>query len=410
MYRVFIKTKILTQLSGGHDDFLIAMVAELLAAELSDIHLKDDFPAKKVLEINRNNIPVERMELLGQIGQAVKRALAAGVGLPYVVVILKEALGEAYIGGKMAGDERLPPPYAQDVFNFEDAVHAGGKLDGMASVPPRYLKDSFNFEEWLFVGGKFGDSRRIPPRYLEELFELEYAVYAGGILSGNAAVSPPRREDYFSFNNILYIGGKNSETSAVPVPEKEDTIGLGGTVGAGGRMALGGSVPVPAKAYVIIFPHLLKHSEKAGGFYEIFARRFVPLKEQGERIAGLNLGGSCGLNVRRAIPLKEDAIRLTAKLRAGGFFEGASAVPLPVAPNVITFSRMERKARAGGIVEGAFRAPIAVADDVHNAGLAEHGIRTGGTLEGQTFTPLADRTLSPRTSGTRAARIPVPEI
>lgn len=79
-YRLAIKVKLMAQLSGGDDNNLINAAAELLAIDPSEVELEDDFPAKKKMTINARIVPPDRLKLIDQIGAALKRIVAAGVG------------------------------------------------------------------------------------------------------------------------------------------------------------------------------------------------------------------------------------------------------------------------------------------------------------------------------------------
>ena len=79
-YRLEIRVKVMSQLSGGDDDTVINAAAELLGVAPSDIELEDDFPAKKKMMVNALAIPPERQKLIDQIAADLKRLLAAGVG------------------------------------------------------------------------------------------------------------------------------------------------------------------------------------------------------------------------------------------------------------------------------------------------------------------------------------------
>ena len=83
LYRIFIRVKMIAQLSGGDDDTVIKAAAELLGVEYSDIVLKDVWPAKKHLSVDLKLLSEERLNLLEQIAQAIKRTMAAGVGLVF---------------------------------------------------------------------------------------------------------------------------------------------------------------------------------------------------------------------------------------------------------------------------------------------------------------------------------------
>lgn len=80
-YRLSIKVKVLAQLSGGDTDTVINAAAELLDVGLSDVLLEDVFPAKIALYVDQNLLSEERMRLIEPIAWAIKRILAAGVGM-----------------------------------------------------------------------------------------------------------------------------------------------------------------------------------------------------------------------------------------------------------------------------------------------------------------------------------------
>lgn len=81
LYRIFIKVKMIAQLSGGDNDAIINAAAELLGVEYSDILLDDVYPAKIALYVDQALLSDERLDLIEQIAYAIKRALLAGVGM-----------------------------------------------------------------------------------------------------------------------------------------------------------------------------------------------------------------------------------------------------------------------------------------------------------------------------------------
>lgn len=87
-YRLEIRVKVMSQLSGGDDDTVINAAAELLGVEPTDIELEDDFPAKKKMMVNGLIIPQERQKLIDQISADIKRLLAAGVGFDLSLVYI----------------------------------------------------------------------------------------------------------------------------------------------------------------------------------------------------------------------------------------------------------------------------------------------------------------------------------
>lgn len=81
LYRLAIKVKVLSQLSGGDTDTVIKAAADLLGVEYSDIKFEDVFPAKIALYVDWLLLTQERQELIEPIAWAIKRILAAGVGI-----------------------------------------------------------------------------------------------------------------------------------------------------------------------------------------------------------------------------------------------------------------------------------------------------------------------------------------
>lgn len=81
LYRIFIKVKMIAQLSGGDNDAIINAAAELLGVEYSDVLVEDVWPAKIAIYVDQTLLSEERLDLIEQIAYAIKRALLAGVGL-----------------------------------------------------------------------------------------------------------------------------------------------------------------------------------------------------------------------------------------------------------------------------------------------------------------------------------------
>lgn len=81
LYRLAIRVKILSQLSGGDTDTVIRAAAELLGVEEHDIEFEDVFPAKIALYVDWLLLTQERQDLIEPIVCAIKRIVAAGVGM-----------------------------------------------------------------------------------------------------------------------------------------------------------------------------------------------------------------------------------------------------------------------------------------------------------------------------------------
>ena len=81
LYRLAIKVKVMSQLSGGDTDTVIKAAADLLGVENYDIKFEDVFPAKIALYVDWLLLTQERQELIEPIAWAIKRIIAAGVGM-----------------------------------------------------------------------------------------------------------------------------------------------------------------------------------------------------------------------------------------------------------------------------------------------------------------------------------------
>lgn len=81
LYRLAIRVKILSQLSGGNTDTIIKAAADLLGVEDADIEFEDVFPAKIALYVDWLLLTQERQELIDPIAWAIKRIIVTGVGM-----------------------------------------------------------------------------------------------------------------------------------------------------------------------------------------------------------------------------------------------------------------------------------------------------------------------------------------
>lgn len=81
LYRLAIKVKVMSQLSGGDTDTIIRAAADLLGVEDTDIGFEDVFPAKIALYVDWLLLTQERQDLIEPIAWSIKRILAAGVGM-----------------------------------------------------------------------------------------------------------------------------------------------------------------------------------------------------------------------------------------------------------------------------------------------------------------------------------------
>lgn len=80
-YRMAIKVKLMAQLSGGDINTVIEAASALLEVDASEVMLDEVYPAKIELFVDQKLLSPERIEMLDLIAEAIKRILAAGVGL-----------------------------------------------------------------------------------------------------------------------------------------------------------------------------------------------------------------------------------------------------------------------------------------------------------------------------------------
>ncbi len=80
-YRLAIKVKVMAQLSGGDVDTVIWATAALLEVDPSEVLLEEVYPAKIALYVDQNILSQEKLDMIFQFADAIKRIMAAGVGL-----------------------------------------------------------------------------------------------------------------------------------------------------------------------------------------------------------------------------------------------------------------------------------------------------------------------------------------
>lgn len=80
-YRLLIKVKMLSQLSGGDIETVANAAATLLEIPAERITLRESFPAKVRLDIKEADLTAETLENIVDIAAMIKRILAAGIEL-----------------------------------------------------------------------------------------------------------------------------------------------------------------------------------------------------------------------------------------------------------------------------------------------------------------------------------------
>lgn len=80
-YRLAIKIKVMAQLSGGDIDTVIWAASSLFEVDPSDVLLEEVYPAKIALYVDQELLSQERLEMIFELAAAIKRIMAAGVGM-----------------------------------------------------------------------------------------------------------------------------------------------------------------------------------------------------------------------------------------------------------------------------------------------------------------------------------------
>lgn len=80
VYRLLIKVKMIALMSGGDIDTIISAAASLFNVDVSEIEVRELFPAKIWIYVDEAVLDYERLEAAPLIAELMKRIAAAGVG------------------------------------------------------------------------------------------------------------------------------------------------------------------------------------------------------------------------------------------------------------------------------------------------------------------------------------------
>lgn len=138
LYRIFIKIKMIAQLSGGDNDAIINAAAVLLGVEYSDILLEDVYPAKIALYVDQDLLDEERLDLIEQIAYAIKRALLSGVGLRLYLRTYRTYRYDlpVYHGGAIMTRARYDPVGQDRAEEWDVDISHGAAVGDWFSPPP----------------------------------------------------------------------------------------------------------------------------------------------------------------------------------------------------------------------------------------------------------------------------------
>lgn len=106
-YRLLIKVKMISMLSGGDIDTIIKAAANLFNVQASDIEVRELFPAKIWLYVDEDILDAERLEASDLIAELMKRIVSAGVGTRIFLRTYHRGKGTSYLAAAALESETL---------------------------------------------------------------------------------------------------------------------------------------------------------------------------------------------------------------------------------------------------------------------------------------------------------------
>ena len=181
LYRIFIKVKMIAQLSGGDNDAIINAAAELLGVEYSDILLEDVYPAKIALYVDQTILSEERLDLIEQIAHAIKRALI-GIHLYLRTYRTYRYDFPVYHGGAVMTRFRYNPIGQDRKETWDVNISHGGIVATRSTYPPVGENRSLLYPLSVAHGGAVGTDFSYPPVGEDRSHAQLISVSRGGFL------------------------------------------------------------------------------------------------------------------------------------------------------------------------------------------------------------------------------------
>ena len=97
-YRLLIKVKMISLLSGGDIDTIITATANLFDVDASQVELREVFPSKIWLYVDEIILDAERLEAAPLIAELMKRIAVAGVGTRVFLRAYKSGAARLHYG------------------------------------------------------------------------------------------------------------------------------------------------------------------------------------------------------------------------------------------------------------------------------------------------------------------------
>lgn len=227
LYRLFIKVKMIAQLSSGDENTIIKAAAEFLGVEYTDICSEDVYPAKKKIYVDLALLSDERKELIEQIAYAIKRTLAAGVGFrlylrTYRTYVLPVSIsrGEfiyAVDTGADVGARRIETMPL-------NMLHAGRTWTWLSGDIPPDEPRSYDLPFDVAHGGCF--EREIDSYYpdFQGLSRSSIDVSRGANIEYHLATSMPDSQQVFDLNADVVHGSFLREARTSVLPDTRSTV------------------------------------------------------------------------------------------------------------------------------------------------------------------------------------------
>lgn len=210
LYRLFIKVKMIAQLSSGDEDTVIKAAAEFLGVEYTELESEDVYPAKKWIYVDFTRIPEERLELIEQIAHAIKRTIAAGVGFRLYLRTYRTYRAElriTYGGFLYAADIGTDVGARRTEVSLLDILHAG--------------------RIWTWHDGD------IPPN-VPRSYDLPLDVTHGGFLEHGTEGYYPDSQSTSTSSLDISRGANIEHHVETAMPDSHQTLELDASVAHGG--------------------------------------------------------------------------------------------------------------------------------------------------------------------------------
>ena len=137
-YRLLIKVKMISLLSGGDIDTVINATASLFNIDAALVDLNEVFPAKVWIYIDEEELDAERLNTAPLIAQVMKRIVAAGVGMRLFFRTYKSQGTTAFINAGAAeyAEIRLRPVNPQRTFTAQRHINAAAYEQVAVTIKP----------------------------------------------------------------------------------------------------------------------------------------------------------------------------------------------------------------------------------------------------------------------------------